>query len=260
MNINFECTLCGRCCHDLKVPLTVSEAIDWLSDGNDVQVFCEAVPWPADASADDLQAAHKKRRSFSSMSGSLPIRVIVIFVAAFSGACPNLQADMRCGIYARRPLVCRIYPAEINPFIELLQTNKSCPPEAWGEDKLPLVENGEIVDVATMALIRQSCEADAQEVHIKENLCASLQIDSAALANEGFVIYSPGRAVLLKTLRKSAEDLNPHPTRLTWRYISNQQSTIDILRSIGAVSSLVAENPDRKFEYLGRDVLKPNCT
>ena len=31
MNINFECTLCGRCCHDLKVPLTVSEAIDNLA-------------------------------------------------------------------------------------------------------------------------------------------------------------------------------------------------------------------------------------
>ena len=47
------------------------------------------------------------------MSGSLPTRVVVILTGAYEGPCPNLQPDMRCGIYEQRPLVCRIYPAEI---------------------------------------------------------------------------------------------------------------------------------------------------
>jgi Fe-S-cluster containining protein len=251
MNINFECTLCGKCCHNLKVPLTVTEAMDWLTDGNDVQILCEAAPWPIEPSADDRHAAHKKRRSFAAMSGSLPTRVTVILAAMFSGACPNLQADMRCGIYQRRPLVCRIYPAEINPFVELLTANKACPPEAWTADRPPLLQDGMLVDAQTQALIQQSRDTDAGDVHTKEILCASLQIDATALANEGFVVYSPGRTVLLEKLRQAVKEPDRLVPPAAWRYISNRRSTLDILASIGAVGSLAGEKDERGFEYLG---------
>lgn len=36
MSLNFECTQCGRCCRDLKLPLTVPEAVAWLEDGHAV--------------------------------------------------------------------------------------------------------------------------------------------------------------------------------------------------------------------------------
>jgi hypothetical protein len=49
--------------------------------------------------ADDQKAAHRKRRSFAALSGSMPTRVVVILAANLAGACPNLMADMRCGIY-----------------------------------------------------------------------------------------------------------------------------------------------------------------
>ena len=118
MDIDFECTMCGKCCHDLRLPLTVTEAVAWLERGNNVQILCEALPWPEEPPAENRLATHKRRRSFASMSGSLPTRVLVTLAAVYAGPCPNLRPDMRCAIYEQRPLVCRIYPAEINPFIE----------------------------------------------------------------------------------------------------------------------------------------------
>jgi Fe-S-cluster containining protein len=128
MDLNFACTMCGNCCHNLRLPLSVNEAIRWLERGGDVQVFCEAMPWPVEPSTDDGQAQHRRIRSFAAESGELAIRVMVTVVAAFDGACPHLQPDMRCGGYEARPNVCRIYPAEINPFIEPMPTHKACPP------------------------------------------------------------------------------------------------------------------------------------
>ncbi|HMD72294.1 MAG TPA: YkgJ family cysteine cluster protein [Steroidobacteraceae bacterium] len=78
----------------------------------------------------------------------MPMRVIVILAAYFSGACPNLAADAHCKIYQRRPLVCRIYPAEINPFILLKPGNKACPPEAWNATGSLLERKGLVMDQA----------------------------------------------------------------------------------------------------------------
>jgi hypothetical protein len=54
MDIDFDCTMCGKCCHDLRLPLTVTEAIAWLERGNDVQILCEALPWPEEPPAENL--------------------------------------------------------------------------------------------------------------------------------------------------------------------------------------------------------------
>src|SRR5450631_1131003 len=69
MDLHFKCTQCGKCCRDIKLPLTVSEAMDWLRCGHPVQVICEALPWLEEPPADDLKAAHRRRRSFATMAG-----------------------------------------------------------------------------------------------------------------------------------------------------------------------------------------------
>lgn len=259
MNIDFNCTMCGNCCHDLRLPLTVNEALAWLARGDNVQLLCEAVPWPEEPAADNLQAAHKRRRSFAAVSGSLPVRVVVILAGAFAGPCPNLQADMHCGIYETRPLVCRIYPAEINPFIELKPADKACPPEAWNSGLPPLMRGGKLVDVATLALIEQSRAADAHDVPAKRRLCEMLGIEAAALSNEGFVVHSPKREDLLAALERASTVLVGHADAPVmdaplpeWRIVSNRRTTVDALVAVDASS--VRVGPDTvipSFEYLG---------
>ena len=209
MSLNFECTQCGRCCRDLKLPLTVTEALDWLRDGHDVQLLCDAVPWPVEPDPEDLKAAHRRRRSFATMSGLLPARVVVILAANLAGACPNLQADFRCGIYQRRPLVCRIYPAEINPLVRLDPANKACPPEAWASDRPLLQREGRVVDAVVRRDIQQSRDTDAVTTEVKRRLCSALHVEYAALVDEGFVVYSPERSVLHREGPPGALPLKP---------------------------------------------------
>jgi len=267
MNIDFECTMCGNCCHDLRLPLTLAEALAWLARGNEVQVLCEALPWPEEPAADNLQAAHKRRRSFAAMSGSLPARIVVILTGTFAGPCPNLQPDMRCGIYEARPLVCRIYPAEINPFIALDPAGKACPPEAWQPGRAPLLRGGQLVDAATADLIQRSRAADSADAPAKQALCALLGIDVAALANEGFVVHSPPRAALLAALQQvnaaasvsdaaaGATGTAPEATKSddlpVWRFASNRRATVNTLESVGALGAWVDPAGAMPFEYLG---------
>jgi Fe-S-cluster containining protein len=251
-DLDFDCTMCGKCCHGLRVPLTVSEALAWLGRGHDVQILCEALPWPEEPAADNQQALHKRRRSFAVMSGSLPTRIVVILTGAFASPCPNLQPDMRCGIYDERPLVCRIYPAEISPFVELSPRDKSCPPEAWKPGLPPLMRGGTLVDATTAALIRQSRETDVQDVPAKQLLCEQLGIDTAAVSNEGFTVFSPRREDLLAVLRgiRSAPAL-PKARQRGWRYASRRRATVDVLASVGALGVHVEGDEDAAFEYVG---------
>lgn len=250
MDIDFECTMCGKCCHDLRLPLTVTEALAWLEGGNDVQILCEAIPWPEEPPEDNLQAAQKRRRSFAAMSGSLPTRVVVILAATHAGRCPNLQPDMRCGIYEKRPLVCRIYPAEINPFIAIMPEHKACPPEAWTPGLSPLLRAGKLVDSDTLELIQQSREADANDVPVKQQVCALLGIDQAAVSNEGFVAHSPDRIDLMAALRQASSGPAVPALSPTWCFVSKRRTTVDVLVSVGALSSLIDANSTPAFEYL----------
>lgn len=250
MDIHFSCTLCGKCCHDLKLPLTIAEATRWLTDGNDVQVICEAVPWPAEPAAEDLQAAHRRRRSFPTSSGSMPTRVIVILAASFAGACPYLQSDMKCSMYPTRPLVCRIYPAEINPFIALVPANTACPPDAWATHAPLLQRKGRLMDAGIRDLIQESRDTDMREVDAKQRLCATLRLSDTAMAAEGFVVHSPGRSEMLAALSRSLEHPDASPPGI-WRFISNQAATVDALGSLGASCTLVSAAGRLPFEYLG---------
>jgi Fe-S-cluster containining protein len=206
--VDFECTQCGACCHDLRLPLTIDEAIAWLSRGGHVELMCEAIPWQSEPEPDQLVAAHKRRRSFPAASGALPIRVIVVLAARFEGGCPNLQPDQRCGIYHERPLVCRIYPAEINPFIELQPAHKLCPPEAWTLPQ-PLLRQGRIVDAQIWTDVQKSRAADEREAPLKARVCAALGIDIAEFATVGFAVHHPEPQALLEALQHVARPVEP---------------------------------------------------
>lgn len=79
------------------------------------------------------QREHAERRSVVVRSGASEAYVAITFAAYNVGPCRNLDEDNLCRIYQRRPLVCRIYPAEINPHIMLDTATKDCPPESWNK-------------------------------------------------------------------------------------------------------------------------------
>jgi Fe-S-cluster containining protein len=251
MDIHFGCTMCGKCCHGLKLPLSIDEALAWAERGGTLQVLCEAIPWPAEPAADDLQAQHKRRRSFEAASGTLPIRVIAILVATFDGACPNLQPDMRCGIYEERPVVCRIYPAEINPFLSLMPERKACPPEAWSPDQPVLTSQNRVMDAQTFALIEQSRAMDVRDAAMKRRVCAYLGIETTALSNDGFVIHSPATDRMIAALRRTVNDHGDEIETSAWTFVSNRSSTLEALSSVDALSRPAAELDAAQSEYLG---------
>jgi hypothetical protein len=158
---------------------------------------------------------------------------------------------MRCGIYEQRPLVCRIYPAEINPFIELVPMHKACPPDAWTPGLPSLLRAGKLVDAGMLALIQQSRDADANDLPVKQQVCALLGIDQAAVSNEGFVAHSPDRFDLLAALHQASDERSIATLSPTWRLASNRRTTVDALVSVGAVACLVDANSTADFEYLG---------
>ena len=259
MDIRFGCTQCGACCRGHKLPLTVGEAIGWLNDGHPVQILCDAMPWTEEPAPDDLRAAHRRRRSFPTLSGAVPVRVIAILVADLGPACPNLQPDLRCAIHARRPLVCRVYPAEINPFVTLSAANKLCPAEAWSTSQPPLQVDGRIVDTQVASDILASRNTDAAEVQVKARLCAALRIDHAALANEGFAVYEPEPAALLAALVAAAAAPDTDVPRTAWHIGSNRAATVSALNDIGSSGEYVSgDGPG--FRYLGFHPPAPAAT
>jgi Fe-S-cluster containining protein len=248
--IHFGCTQCGKCCRDTKVPLTVAEAIKWLNRGDEVQLLCEASPWP-EALDGEPRAAHFKGRSFAVMSGSMPTRVVVMLVANVVGACPNLLSDMRCAIYEDRPLVCRIYPAEINPLVALEPANKACPPEAWAKDQ-PLLQRGRVLTDNTISRdIEMSRAADVIDAGVKSRLCLALNVAHTAMVHEAVLVYSPTPQTLLSALSiATAMDVSQEPAA-QWRFVSDQPETLDTLAQSGGIALHLRDAEAASFQYLG---------
>lgn len=161
----------------------------WADDGGQVVVLVEAflangLGLPAQ------QREHAQRRSVVVSSGSSQAHVAITFAAYNAGRCRNLDDDNLCRIYERRPLVCRIYPMEINPHIPLNPAIKECPPESW-EKGPDLIIGGELVDHELAALIQRSRQADRDDIRTKDAICASLGIRTTALKGDGFTAYLP---------------------------------------------------------------------
>ena len=248
MDIHFECTQCGRCCYNTMIPLTVDEAGQWLDRGNSVQILCEATPWPADQAGHDPRSNHFKRRSFEAISGTMPIRVVVILVAKVVGACPHLLPDMRCGIYATRPLVCRIYPAEVNPWIALQPTAKACPPEAWSSD-LPLLQrDGVIRNEVIASCIRLARDSDASDVAVKCRVADSLRITQAGLVHDAALVFSPDRTSLAGAL-SDAQSADGETASAQWQFITDQAKTLERLTERGLNARKLDKECARDFEF-----------
>lgn len=255
MTLHFSCTMCGRCCHGLRLPLSLAEAAAWLDDGGDVEVFCEAIPWPEDPPADHGPAWHKRKRSFLAQSGHLPVRVIVSLVATFAGACPNLRDDMGCGIYERRPTACRVYPAEVNPFIAVDPSLKLCPPEAWQASAVLQDEEGHWVDPEVAGAVVRRRADDYAEASARARLCTLLGIREAGLSNEGLLAWSPARVRLREVLQAVAETSNPSADDGDWVLVSHRLRTMWLLESAGARAQQAVDlaGADRRFVSLVGD-------
>jgi Fe-S-cluster containining protein len=248
---HFDCARCGKCCTDLRLPLTFPEAVRWLQRGGQVDLLCEALPWPVEPEADNAYAAYKRKRTFAANSGELPIRVGVTLAATFTGPCPNLREAMRCGIYEERPLVCRVYPAEINPFFALKPEFKLCPDEAW-QAPTPFAIDGVLIDAVTRDAIDASRRADEAAVEMKRALCERLGLDKASVANEGFVIVTPPRERLLEALidvqqEALAHEAAPQP----WTFVSNRRATVDTLLEVGALGAMDVDATREGCQYIG---------
>lgn len=142
--------------------------------------------------------------------------------------------------------MCRIYPAEINPFVELTPMHKACPPGLP-----PLLRAGKLVDADMLRLSQQAREAAENDVPIKQEMCTLLGIDRAAMSKEGFAVYSPYRAELLSALRQASRSPAVAKWAPIWRFVSNRRTMVDNLLSAGEVSSLAHANSAAGFEYLG---------
>lgn len=247
-DIDFRCARCSKCCKNLKIPLSVDEAVHWLSDGNPVQVLCEAIPWLEDLSASNQYAAFKRDRSFAAMSGKLPIRVLVTLAAPQGERCPNLVADNFCSIYERRPLVCRIYPAEGTPFLKLAPEQRHCPPEAWQAGGRSLMRNAVYTDNELRLHIRTRLNQGIWDVPSQEALCGALGINAVAMVNEGYVAHSPDNAMLLAALLETLEQ--PLPLAQDWKFVSNRTATVEAIRSSSAHCFFASEYRSETSEYI----------
>lgn len=189
MNTPFSCVGCGKCCTDHHVPLTLAEARMWAADGGQVIVLVEAF-LANGLGLPTQQREHAERRSALVRSGTCEAHVAITFAAYNVGPCRNLDEDNLCRIYERRPLVCRIYPMEINPHIPLNTAVKECPPESW-EKGPELIVGGELVDQELAGLIERSRQADRDDIPYKDAICALMGFRTTALKGDGFTAYLP---------------------------------------------------------------------
>jgi Fe-S-cluster containining protein len=246
VDIHFDCTQCGRCCHNLKLPLSVDEAIRWAGNGHPVQILVEAAPAFEEPAAGSPER-FRFDRSFPAMSGTIPIRVGVILAASFEGACPHLGPDMLCGDYEARPRVCRIYPAEVSPNIELAPAAKACPPEAWSDDHPVLLRGGIATDPALASLIEGHRAATLADVDAKARVCDALGINATAFLNEGYAVHSPEPALLVESLAMTRLDGTSIDDGAQWRFATNRGATLAMLDLVEARAAKTASGAD----YIG---------
>lgn len=188
-SLRFACTGCGKCCTGHHVPLTLDETRRWAAAGGQVIVLIEAFVTDGPGMPVE-QREHVLRRSHAVRCGGGEARVSVTFAAFNPGRCRYLSEGDLCTIYESRPLVCRIYPVEINPHIPLRPQNKDCPPEAWQQGP-ELIHGALPVDRALLALVEASRQADREDIAAKVAVCECLGMTTSALKGNGFTAWLP---------------------------------------------------------------------
>lgn len=223
MDISFDCTQCGRCCHDLRLTLSVAEAQAWAGRGHRVDLLAEAWPWADDAGADDPVMQWRAATSFATSVGDVPFRINLRLVAHHDGPCPHLLPDMRCGNYQHRPRICRIYPLESRPFEAMIPARRKCPPEAWAPG-LPVIErDGVAVNAEAAMVLAAHRAAQVADVITKAHIAAVLGFADAALAGEGLAVCEVAPAALLEAI-EAAEALDDLPDQ-HWTIVTNRATT-----------------------------------
>lgn len=246
-NVHFGCTLCGKCCRDLRLALCIEEAIAWAESGNQVQLLVEALPWPEEPGEDDMQRLYDRHRTFPAMSGDIPFRIGIMLVAWNDGPCPHLQPDMRCGNYAGRPRACRIYPLESRPFAKLDIGQRLCPPEAWSSEHSLLMAGDAIADTQAASVLRDHQRVRIADVPALRAAADRLGWSRAGFANEGFAVFTPRPADLAKALRQARGDDGAQAESRQWTVVTNRKSTLATLFEAGCK----AEPVSRGTDYLG---------
>lgn len=242
---HFSCVGCGVCCKGRLIPLTLAETKKWLDRGHEVSVILEAFDesnWPRPPQ----EFAHAVSRSVTVRSGDARIQVIAVFAGRALEQCPNLRADNLCGIYEDRPLVCRIYPIEVNPFIPLDTSNKACPPQAWESDQI-LCSDGH-TDSALEAIINQSRYSDRVDASRKIAICIELGLNVAAWKSNALAVYFPTRSELLDAIGSAKEGPDDYPG-WEWQVRVEDPSLRDRL-TVSAVALSSNESTDYIFHRL----------
>lgn len=233
-SLRFACTGCGKCCTGHHVPLTLAEARQWATAGGQVIVLIEAFVTDGPGMPAE-QREHVMRRSYPVPCGGSEARVSVTFAAFNPGRCRNLDDNDLCTIYESRPLVCRIYPVEINPHIPLRPENKDCPPEAW-EQGPELIHGSLPVDPALTALVQASRQADRDDIAAKVAICEALGMTTSALKGNGFTAYLPEMAAFAGVLAQA-----PSGTGAEWMLHVEQPGLVNDLQAQGLRTT--AETP-----------------
>lgn len=244
MNTTFSCVGCGKCCNDHHVPLTLPEARMWAADGGQVIVLVEGFLGNG-LGLPVQQREHAEHRSLMVRSGATEAYIAITFAAYNVGRCRNLDEDNLCRIYERRPLVCRIYPMEINPHIPLNPAIKECPPESW-EKGPDLIIGGELVDQELAGLIQRSRQADRDEIRTKDAICASLGIRTTALKGDGFTAYLPDMGAFASVIEHVTQQ--PLPTDGSeWQF---HVSGDDIASQLLAGGARVTIEPPLQYTFI----------
>ncbi len=173
------------------------------------------------------QRDHVLRRSHPVPCGEGEARVSVTFAAFNPGRCRNLDDNDLCTIYDQRPLVCRIYPVEINPHIPLRPGSKDCPPEAWQQGP-ELIHGTQLVDAGLEALVQASRQADRDDIAAKVAVCQALGMTTSALKGNGFTAYLPDMGAFSAALAQV-----PEAGRAQWALHVEDAALVASLREHG---------------------------
>lgn len=239
--IRFACTGCGKCCTGHHVPLTLAETRRWAQDGGQVIVLIEGF-LASGLGIPDGQRTHVMRRSQSVPCGSGELQVSITFAAFNPQRCRYLDASDRCTIYDARPLVCRIYPMEINPHLPLRPENKDCPPQAW-VDGPELIHGGQVLDAQLASFIEASRQADRDDIHTKVALCQALGMTTSAFKGNGFTAYLPDMGTMASILEQT-------PTAHDSRWSLHVEDA-DLATSLLADGLEITDAPPLYYAFIG---------
>jgi hypothetical protein len=148
-------------------------------------------------------------------------------------------------------LVCRIYPAEINPFIALKPENKACPPEAWAEYQPVLQRAGAVVDELIRQDIEMSRAADALDAELKRRLCLALNVEHTALVHEAVLAYSPSAETLSSALAFAIATDSVQVPAAQWRFVSDQPESVSNITKSGGIAFHLRDAAGISFQHLG---------